>query len=77
MKLDLETRENLLLNDQDNFYQVKKSFLDKILQSGQYENMTPEIRKLAKDMGVDVDEMAEESKRLKDIKNQLEKLKKK
>lgn len=76
MKSDLETRENQLLNDQDNFYQVKKSFLDKIVKSGQYENMTPEMKKLAKDMGIDVDEMVEESKRLKDRKDQLDKLKK-
>ena len=76
MKIDLETRETQLLHEQDAFYNMKKAFLDKIVDSGQYEHMTPEMKKMAKDMGIDVEEMMDEAKRLKDRKDQLDKLKK-
>lgn len=76
LKIDLETRETQLLYEQDNFFNMKKAFLDKIVESGQYEHMTPEMKKMAKDMGIDVDEMIEEAKKLKERKEQLEKLKK-
>lgn len=76
MKLDLETRETQLLNEQDGFYRVKKAFLDKMIESGQFESVTPEMKKMAKDMGIDVDEMVEEAKRLKERKEQLDHLKK-
>lgn len=76
MKLDLEARETQVLNDKDAMLRMKKAFMDKIVESGQYEHMTPEMKKMAKDMGIDIDDMAEEAKRLKERRDQLEQLKK-
>ena len=76
MKVDLETRERKLVNDQEDFHDLKKTFLDRILENGSYEHMTPEMKMMAKIMGVDIDEMIEESKRIQARKQMLDKLKK-
>ena len=76
LKMDLETRERKLLMDQEDFYNMKKKFLEKIMESGSYENMTPEMKKMAQSMGIDVDEMIEENKRLKERREMMDKLKK-
>lgn len=75
LKLELEARERKLMHDQEDFYKMKKSYLDKILEGGNYEQMTPEMRKMAEDMGINVEEMIEEGKKLHERRSQLEKLK--
>lgn len=75
-ELELEIRERRLLNDREEFSRLKRKFIEGILETGSYEKMTPEMRKMAKDLGVDVDELIEEDKRIQDRKAQLEALKK-
>ena len=55
---------------------MKKRFLEKLLESGNYEAMTPEMKQLAANMGIDVDEMIQENKRLKDRRDMMDRLKK-
>ena len=73
---ELETRERKLLHEREEFSRFKRKFIEGVLQSGSYEKMTPEMRKMAKDLGVDIDELIEEDKRIQERKNQLEALKK-
>jgi chromosome segregation ATPase len=76
LKLDLEARERKLLMEQEDFYNMKKRFLEKLLESGNLEAMTPEMKQMAANMGIDVDEMIQENKRLKDRRDMMDKLKK-
>ena len=75
MKMDLETRERLLMHEQENFMAMKKRFLDKIMESGNWDKLTPEMKLMAREMGIDVDEMIEENKRLQQRREQLDRLK--
>ena len=75
-KMDLEARERKLIQDREDFSELKRAFIEGIMRTGSYEQMTPEMKKMAKDLGVDIDELMEEAKRIKERKAQLEKLKK-
>lgn len=75
-KADIEARERKLVMDREDFNNLKKKFIEGIMQSGSYDKMTPEMKKMAKDLGVDIDELMEEDKRIKERKGQLEELKK-
>lgn len=76
LKMDLEFRERKLLQEQEDFYQAKKRYIDKLLENGKLEDMTDETKQMAKDMGIDVDDLIEESKRLNERKELMDKLKK-
>jgi hypothetical protein len=73
---ELEVRERKLINEREEFARLKRKFIEGILQTGSYEKMTPEMRKMAKDLGVDIEELIEEDKRISERKAQLEALKK-
>ena len=76
MRDDLEDRERRLILDREDFADLKKKFIEGIMKSGSYEMMTPEMKKMAKSMGVDIDDLIDEARRIKERKDQLEKLKK-
>ena len=76
LKEEVEARERKLQKDMEAFHDLKKKFIEGIMQSGSYDQMTPEMKKMAKDLGVDIDELIEEDKRIKERRAQLDRLKK-
>ena len=76
MKEDIETRERMLLHDREDFNNLKLKFIDGLMQSGGLAHLTPELKQMAKNMGIDVDQMEEEKNRLDARRKELEKLQK-
>ena len=74
LKEDLETRERMLLHEREDFNNLKLKFIDGLMQSGGLAYLTPELKQMAKNMGIDVDQMEDEKNRLEGRRKELEKL---
>ena len=73
---DLEARESLLLHEREDFSKLKLKFLDGLIESGGLAHLTPELKQMAKNMGIDVDELEKEKSKIDSRKKEIEKLQK-
>lgn len=75
MEKNLAARENKLIDDQDSFSRLQKAFFDKLMKQGGHNAIDEEMRNLARELGLDIDEMIKTSKNLDAKRKELERLK--
>jgi hypothetical protein len=73
-KLDIQTRERKLIDEREDFNAMKLRFIEGLMESGGLSHLTPELKAMAKQMGVDVDEMMREKDHIEARKRELERL---
>lgn len=73
---DLEARESLLLHEREDFSKLKLKFMDGLIESGGLAHLTPELKQMAKNMGINVDELEQEKSKIESRKKEIEKLQK-
>ena len=74
-KHNLETRERKLIDEKEDFNAMRLRFIDNLMDSGGLGYLTPEMKVMAKNMGLDIDEMMKERDHIEARKRELEKLK--
>lgn len=72
---ELRAREQTLLANEEKFASEKRRFVENVMASGGLDKLPPELKKLAENLGINVEELQEEEKRINQRRNQLEKLK--
>lgn len=72
---EVRAREQKLLIDEEAFNNGKRRFVENVMSSGGLDKLPPELKKLAENIGINVEELMAEEKRINDRKQQLEKLK--
>lgn len=72
---EVRAREQKLLIDEEAFNIGKRRFVENVMSSGGLDKLPPELKKLAENLGINVEELMEEEKRINDRKSQLEKIK--
>lgn len=72
---ELRAREQQLLTNEEAFNYGKRRFVENVMASGGLDKLPPELKKLAETLGINVEELMAEEKRISDRKNQLERLK--